>query len=71
MKNRSDYKIVADALRSLAADRGLVGNQAQAIIWFARKRMNGVKQTPQLDLFRPSDDFFSVKIDDLRPYKKG
>lgn len=71
VKSRTDYKMVADALRSLAADRGLVGNQAQAIIWFARKRMNGVKHTPQLDLFRPSDDFFSVKIDDLRPYKKG
>lgn len=70
VKTRGDYTRVADALRSLAADRGLIGNQAQAIIWFARKRLNGVKQTPQLDLFRPSDDFFSVKIDDLRAYKR-
>lgn len=70
VKNKRDYEMMAGALRAIAAERDMVGNAAQAAIWFARKRVNGVKHTPQLDLFRPSDDFFAVKIDDLRAYKR-
>lgn len=70
VKSRSDYEMVARALREIAREFEMVTNAAQATIWFARKRMNGVKHSPQMDLFRPSDDFFSVNIDDLRAYKR-
>lgn len=63
----SDYNAVAGALRTLAEERGLIGNQAQAIVWFSRKR---IKHSSQIDLFKPSDDFFSVNLKDLRPYTR-
>lgn len=70
VKSRRDYEKVASAMRELAERHAMVGNALQATIWFTRKRMNGVKHTPQMDLFRPSDDFFSVSLNDLRPYKR-
>lgn len=64
------YEVVADDVRTLARQCGLIGNQVQAIIWFARKRTMRIKYDPQLDLLRDTSDKWRTlyEIDQLRPY---
>lgn len=65
-----EYKRIADRTKRLARDLGLLPNQLQAIIWFARKRTRQIKYEPQLDMFRDTGDVWRTIItpDEARPY---
>jgi hypothetical protein len=55
------YDAISSVVRHVAADCGLIGCQAQATIWFARKRTLGIVYKPQLDLFcDPSDKWHTL-----------
>lgn len=65
-----EYKRMADRVKRLARELGLIPNQLQATIWFARKRTRQIKYEPQLDMFRSPDDVWRTIItpDEARPY---
>lgn len=65
-----DYRRISDAVQALAAEEGMIANQVQATIWFARKRSLQIKYDPQLDLFYGADDQWrtQVMLDEIRPY---
>lgn len=46
-----EYLEIAKGVREVAKDLDLIPNQVQAIIWFARKRLERIKYQPQLDFF--------------------
>ena len=64
------YKEISFDIRKLSLEVGLRPHEVQAILWFARKREQGVKYSPQLDLFDVDVGFqkTSFKIEELRPY---
>lgn len=69
LRGQRAYETIADGVREVARERGLLPNQAQAIIWFARKRTAKSKYDPQLDLFYQDDAWKTlVNVDDIKPY---
>lgn len=60
-----EYLTIAQGLRELAADIDILPNQLQAVLWFARKRLERIKFDPQLKLF--GDDIRILPTDAL-PY---
>jgi hypothetical protein len=68
---RRDYKTIADALKELAASVGLIANQLQATLWFARKRTFNIKYDSQFDLFDAADDRWRTmqRLSEIRPYQ--
>lgn len=66
----SEYVRVAATVRRLASREGLIPNQVQATIWFARKRILNVKYDGQFDLFDAPDNRWKTKIniDEIRPF---
>lgn len=74
MKNSAvgaiEYRVMSAALRRLARQEGMIGNQMQAILWLTRKRILKIKFDGQLDLFGgfgPSGIY--VRPEDAPPYK--
>lgn len=68
------YETVADGVRALAREQGLVSNQLQAILWFTRKRTLKVRYSAQVDLFAWADEDIwktNVNLDDIRPYPRS
>lgn len=66
-----EYREIVAAAKRLAKSEGLIPNQLQAIIWFARKRTERVKYDPQLDMFQndTSDKWRTlVAVKDALPY---
>lgn len=45
------YEVVADGVRSVAAERDMVPCQVQAIIWLAWRRLHGIQSTHQLEMW--------------------
>lgn len=70
VRTKGEYKRIRDATMRLARLEGLVPNQLQATIWFARKRTRNIKYNPQLGLFDdPSDKWGTiVRAADALPY---
>lgn len=70
IRTKGEYFRIADATKRLARNEGLIPNQLQAIVWFARKRTQRVKYNPQLNLFGdPSDKWGTVvHVDQAPPY---
>jgi hypothetical protein len=60
-----NYSEVADAYRIAALDIGLIPCQLQAILWFTWKRVNRIVYQPQMDMFRPGDQWML----DLYPHE--
>lgn len=65
-----DYAIVARSLKRLARNVGLIPNQAQAIIWFTRKRVLKIKYEAQLNIFAQVDNQWGtlIDLDEIKPY---
>lgn len=72
VRGRQHYEMIRLATCELAHDAGLIPNQAQAIIWFARKRIFNVKYDPQLNLFGSADDRWNTVVlpTEARPYTR-
>lgn len=70
VKTKGEYLRIAAATKRLARAEGMIPNQLQATIWFARKRTRRIKYNPQLNLFGdPSDKWGTViDVDDALPY---
>lgn len=67
----NQYEILAEPVRRLASNYGMVANQIQAIIWFTRKRVLRVRYDPQMDLLHAADRNVwrtLMDLDTLRPY---
>ena len=68
VKGVKEYKAMSDGVRELARCEGMIANQAQAAIWFARKRTRRIKYSPQGELFGdPSDKWKTVVTPDEAP----
>lgn len=70
--SRRQYEVVADGVREFARVLGLIPNQLQATLWFARKRALRVKYDGQHDLFNMSTDNVwrtLVRVGDIVPYR--
>jgi len=45
------YETVADSIREIARQRGVLANQVQGIIWFCWRRIHGILYTAQQELW--------------------
>ncbi len=72
LKRASDYREIADGIRTVANDNGVAPCQAQAILWLTRKRVFAVKYSAQLELFTTKDDAWKTLCDpkDYPPYER-
>ena len=67
---RREYQEIAETVRDLASQFGLIPNQMQAIIWFARKRILNIKYDAQGDLFWQGNQWRTLqRVEDIRPFK--
>lgn len=67
----SVYREIAEAVRNMARDRGIIPHQMQAILWMARKRIQQVVYDPQFDLLAGADDGAQktmFKPSEIKPY---
>lgn len=66
----TEYRDIEDEVRRFAFYHQIVPCQMQAILWFTRKRLLGIKYNPQLSLFEASDDQWGTlaQARDLQPY---
>lgn len=64
-----NYNEIAQGIRNVAREVGLVPCQVQATCWFTWKRIHGVVYDPQLSLLRSADQWGSdVHPRDVRPF---
>lgn len=49
--NHKLYEVVANDVRELAKEKGVLPNVAQGIIWYSWRRMHGILFRPQLELW--------------------
>jgi hypothetical protein len=47
------YEVIAEDVRAVARQAGLLPNVAQGVIWFVWRRIHGIKFQPQLELWCP------------------
>ena len=69
VKTERGYREIANATKFLANVAGILPNQFQATVWFARKRTAKVKYDPQLDLFGDPCGI-CYEVNDLVPYPR-
>jgi hypothetical protein len=71
--HRSEYTVIAEAVKRFAFYHFMAPNQMQAILWFVRKRTLNVKYSAQLDLLSDSDDAWGTlrNVDEILPYTKS
>ncbi|MEM1149226.1 MAG: hypothetical protein AAGI03_01515 [Pseudomonadota bacterium] len=62
VRSAREYDVIANETRRLANRLGLLPNQLQAIIWFARKRVLRIKFEPQISLFARTDDLWATLV---------
>ncbi len=67
---KTQYADISIVVSALAAHEGLLPNQMQAAIWFARKRSVGIVYDPRRDLFEDESDQWGiiVPLEDIKPY---
>lgn len=70
---KAQYQDISIVISALAAHNGVLPNQMQAAIWFARKRSLGVVYNPYRDMFAdPADQWgTTVPVDEIKPYTPG
>jgi len=56
VRTRKEYTTISDGIKRLARREGLIPNQAQAIMWFARKRTRNIKYDPNVNMFGDATD---------------
>lgn len=66
--NRRLYAKIADEIRRIGRDRGLLPNVVQGAIWFCWRRMHGIKTTGQLEFWNP--EAHAVGLEYV-PFKAG
>jgi len=64
------YAEISDATRRLAAEHGYLAHEAQAILWYTRKRLLGIVYDPQLALFAQHGGYQQAHFapQEIRPY---
>lgn len=64
------YEAIADSVKEVARERGLIANQVQAVNWFTWKRIHKpVKGDGQMQLFCPDDNWQTVwNAVDIKPF---
>lgn len=67
---RTRYIEVARAVQALARQADMLPHQMQAILWMTRKRVLGVKYTPQFDLFNAQGEGqpITFSVETIKPY---
>lgn len=71
LRRRSEYHLIADAVKRLAFAQFMLPQQYQAVIWFARKRTLRIKYNAQTDIFYQGDVWQTFKrLDDIRPFPR-
>ncbi|MCK9513699.1 MAG: hypothetical protein M0R28_21080 [Pigmentiphaga sp.] len=67
---KAPYDRIADDVRTVALEQGMIPNQVQAILWFTWKRLHRSKYVGcQLDLFRLGDQWAQeILPDDIQPF---
>lgn len=71
--SKKTYAEIRDTVIAMADLLGVVPCQLQATLWFARKRILGVKsKANQSDLFRSPDDAHgsALKVSEIKPYPR-
>lgn len=70
VRGAREYRMIADATKKLAFEAFLLPNQYQAIVWFVRKRVLGIKYDPQMSLMVPADDVWRTlrNVSEIKPY---
>jgi hypothetical protein len=68
--NRTVYREIAAGIRELAREEGMVGQQMQAVLWFARKRIQGIKYDNQLQLDAGVTGYQQTifRLQDIKPF---
>jgi hypothetical protein len=64
------YGQISEDISKLARQHGYLPHETQAILWFARKRINGVVYSGQLDLFGADLGFqkTTFSVEEIKPY---
>lgn len=71
VRSRIRYEDVAQGVRELAGEVGVLPNQVQSTLWFTWKRLHRVLYRPQIDLFRPEDPWMlDVAPADVQPFAR-
>lgn len=70
MLTKGKYNIIKEATQDIAWEAKLLPNQVQAIIWFVRKRVYGIKYDANFDLFDNKNDSWRIimPLDEIKPY---
>lgn len=73
VRGRREYLEIANGCKLLATVAGILPNQFQAVVWFARKRTLKIKYNGQLDLLKDASDKWETlqDIDKLKPYSRA
>jgi hypothetical protein len=66
------YRQITEDVNNMARLLGLVSNQVQATLWFARKRINGVVYSPQFDMLDMDSGAQKTVFtaDEIKPFKR-
>jgi hypothetical protein len=62
VRSMREYEEIAGEVRRLARYKGLLPNQMQAVLWFTRKRVLGIKYEPQRSLWFEADDAWQTRV---------
>lgn len=67
---KAPYEEIADSVRTVALEQGMIPNQLQAILWFTWKRLHRSKYIgSQLDLFRLGDQWAQeIMPENIQPF---
>ncbi|MEO0797340.1 MAG: hypothetical protein AAFX93_19485 [Verrucomicrobiota bacterium] len=66
----SGYVRVAKAFSRVAAKRGMLPSQSQAIAWFTWKRIHNIVYDGQVDMFREGNQWRNfVPIEEIKPFR--
>lgn len=64
---RALYPIIADDIRTIAGDIGLIANQVQAQVWTTWRRIHNIKFSPQLELWDTEYIFAGLGYNATKP----
>jgi hypothetical protein len=69
--NKRGYEEIKSITSKVAKQYNILPSQAQAIIWFSRKRLHKIKYNPIPDLFTAPNDKWGILIDldTIKPYE--
>jgi hypothetical protein len=66
---RMPYDEIAEGIRIVAGERGMIPNRLQSILWFTWKRLHNILYRPQMDLFKCDDPWLmDLEPDEIRGF---